>query len=424
MHFLTVYTFFSSILFLLPTTSGQFSEDTKLRQQRDTSSEDLLDIVHTPKKRFFIYKNGSSDQTKQDLYENFVVIQPWMYGLIACHGVVFIVGVFGNILVCVAVYRNPSMRTVTNYFIVNLAVADALVILFCLPFSVMWDVTSTWWFGTAMCKFVLHFQSVSVTVSILTLTYISIDRWYAFCYPLSFRTTTAKAQGAICIIWILSTVCQIPETYSLRTVPYQDFEIYLTQCVPAWGQKIDKIYFIVKTIIFFVLPLIFMSVAYTKIVMILWRSNNDQRPAGSNRSGENTFSMNMNTSTEGQLKSRRKAAKMLVSVVLVFALCLTPLHFMNIIKDSLDHTQVNRALFLLCHWLLYANSAVNPLIYNFMSGKFRREFKSAFYQCNLFNKSDRRFARNSTYIYRYTTNNRHSCKSKTEMVPLSAVKQP
>jgi len=89
---------------------------------------------------------------------NIFMPKPWVYCLVFCHLVVFVVGLCGNILVCVAVYRNPSMRTVTNYFILNLAVADALVILFCLPFTVVWDVTSTWWFGTAVCKFVLNLQ--------------------------------------------------------------------------------------------------------------------------------------------------------------------------------------------------------------------------------------------------------------------------
>lgn len=82
----------------------------------------------------------------------------WMWVLICFHCIVFIVGLVGNTLVCVAVYRNHTMRTVTNYFIVNLAVADFLVILFCLPPSVVWDVTSTWFFGVAMCKVVLYLQ--------------------------------------------------------------------------------------------------------------------------------------------------------------------------------------------------------------------------------------------------------------------------
>lgn len=97
-------------------------------------------------------------EEQQEMYEEYIVPKAWTWVLIFFHFIVFLLGLLGNVLVCVAVYRNHSMRTVTNYFIVNLAVADALVILFCLPFSVVWDVTSTWWFGTAMCKFVLNIQ--------------------------------------------------------------------------------------------------------------------------------------------------------------------------------------------------------------------------------------------------------------------------
>lgn len=78
--------------------------------------------------------------------------------LIGTHTIVFIIGLVGNALVCVAVYRNHSMRTVTNYFIVNLAAADFMVIMFCLPPTVLWDVTETWFFGSAMCKVILYFQ--------------------------------------------------------------------------------------------------------------------------------------------------------------------------------------------------------------------------------------------------------------------------
>ncbi|CAG4964327.1 unnamed protein product [Colias eurytheme] len=50
---------------------------------------------------------------------------------------VFIVGLVGNFFVIAVVYRSPRMRTVTNFFIVNLAVADILVIVFCLPATLM-----------------------------------------------------------------------------------------------------------------------------------------------------------------------------------------------------------------------------------------------------------------------------------------------
>lgn len=64
----------------------------------------------------------------------------------------------GNALVCLAVYSNQSMRTVTNIFIVNLAVADFFVIFLCLPPTVVWDVTETWFLGEVLCKVVIYFQ--------------------------------------------------------------------------------------------------------------------------------------------------------------------------------------------------------------------------------------------------------------------------
>ncbi len=50
------------------------------------------------------------------------------------------------------------MQSVTNIFIVNLAVADMLVMLFCAPPSVIWDVTNTWIFGPLMCRIVIYIQ--------------------------------------------------------------------------------------------------------------------------------------------------------------------------------------------------------------------------------------------------------------------------
>jgi 7 transmembrane receptor (rhodopsin family) len=79
-----------------------------------------------------------------------------------------------------------------------------------------------------------------------------------------------------------------------------------------------------------------------------------------------------NSTTIAQLRARRKASKMLVAVVIMFAACYFPVHALNIIRytyTDLNQSEVITVLSLLSHWLCYANSAVNPLIYNFMSGE-------------------------------------------------------
>lgn len=60
--------------------------------------------------------------------------------------------------VCLAVWRNHHMRTVTNYFIVNLSLADVLVTAICLPASLLVDITESWLFGHALCKVIPYLQ--------------------------------------------------------------------------------------------------------------------------------------------------------------------------------------------------------------------------------------------------------------------------
>jgi hypothetical protein len=71
---------------------------------------------------------------------------------------IFVVGILGNALVVLVVAKNAHMRTITNMFIVNLAVGDFLVILICLPPSILNDVTKNWWFGPVMCKLIIYVQ--------------------------------------------------------------------------------------------------------------------------------------------------------------------------------------------------------------------------------------------------------------------------
>ncbi|GIY40622.1 orexin receptor type 2 [Caerostris darwini] len=99
-----------------------------------------------------------SDEDYLAMIHEYIIPTPLEWMLISLHVVVFVVGLVGNALVCVSVYRNHTMRTVTNYFIVNLALADFLVILVCLPPTVLCDVTETWFFGRITCKLVLYLQ--------------------------------------------------------------------------------------------------------------------------------------------------------------------------------------------------------------------------------------------------------------------------
>ncbi|XP_011049457.1 PREDICTED: orexin receptor type 1-like [Acromyrmex echinatior] len=357
--------------------------------------------------------------------------------LIAMHSVVFIIGLIGNALVCMAVYRNHSMRTVTNYFIVNLAVADLLVLLICLPPSVLWDVTETWFLGLKLCKAVPYLQTVSVSISILTLTFISIDRWYAICFPLRFKSTTARAKTAIIVIWLISLLFDIPELLVLHTVPSNSRvqTILFTQCVCAWSQESQTTFTIVKLIFLYTMPLLFMSVAYWQIVRVLWKSDIPGHNLSTRICRSTEIPLSGGGNPEGQLRSRRKAAKMLVAVVITFAICFFPVHLLSILRCTmaLPSNQWTIAISLIAHWLCYFNSAVNPVIYNFMSGKFRKEFRRTFrcshnggtcvhksgYVTGISDPLKQRF-RNYTRS-NHTMSNNNNVRQSTEVIPLSAI---
>lgn len=104
--------------------------------------------------------------------------------------VIFLMAVIGNGIVCFIVQSSPRMRTVTNFFIANLAVGDMLMALFCIPFSsISLFVLNYWPFGEILCRFVNYSQAVSVLVSAYTLVAISLDRYIAIMWPLRPRIT-------------------------------------------------------------------------------------------------------------------------------------------------------------------------------------------------------------------------------------------
>ncbi|XP_019715217.1 orexin receptor type 2-like [Hippocampus comes] len=109
------------------------------------------------------------------------------------------------------------MRTVTNYFIVNLSFADVLVTIICLPASLVVDITETWFFGQTLCKVVPYLQTISVSVSVLTLSCIAQDRWYAICHPLMFKSTAKRACKSIIIIWVVSCIIMIPQAIVMES---------------------------------------------------------------------------------------------------------------------------------------------------------------------------------------------------------------
>jgi len=107
------------------------------------------------------------------------VIVPVLFGVVA------VLGAIGNALVIIVVITNKQMRSTTNVLILNLAFADLLFIIFCIPFTATDYVYNEWRFGLILCQAVQYLIYVTTYVSIYTLILMSIDRFLAVVFPVS-----------------------------------------------------------------------------------------------------------------------------------------------------------------------------------------------------------------------------------------------
>lgn len=133
-------------------------------------------------------------------------IVPVFFGLIG------ITGLLGNGLVVLVVLSNPQMRSTTNVLIINLAIADLLFVIFCVPFTATDYVLPEWPFGDVWCKLVQYLIVVTAHASVYTLVLMSLDRFLAVVYPIASRSlrTERNTIWAISVLWFVILTTAIP----------------------------------------------------------------------------------------------------------------------------------------------------------------------------------------------------------------------
>lgn len=124
-----------------------------------------------------------------------------------------------------------------------------------------------------LIPFFYVFQTTSVAVSVFTLSAISVERWYAICYPLRFKSTKRRAKIIILVIWIIAFLLALPEVIVAdltRFVKRQYIDL-LIFCGPQWSDKTNQVvYQSVIIVLMYLLPLVLMTVTYSMIAVVLW----------------------------------------------------------------------------------------------------------------------------------------------------------
>ena len=127
-------------------------------------------------------------------------------------GLINLMVVLGNSLVIAAVLTTRKLRTVTNIFIVSLACADLALGAAVMPFSISYEVTRVWLWGTVWCSMWLAIDVWLCTASILSLCAISLDRYIAVTHPIRYPSLVSPFRGKVLVmaVWILSFVICLP----------------------------------------------------------------------------------------------------------------------------------------------------------------------------------------------------------------------
>nr|QEX93857.1 dopamine receptor 2-1 [Sinonovacula constricta] len=120
--------------------------------------------------------------------------------------------VFGNVLVVLSIYRERSLRHVTNYFICSLAVADILVAVVVMPPAVFVEVTQYWSLSDELCDAWVAFDVMACTASILNLTAISVDRFIAVTQPIKYakHKNSKRVHVMLALTWVVSIAIATP----------------------------------------------------------------------------------------------------------------------------------------------------------------------------------------------------------------------
>ncbi|XP_078584072.1 G-protein coupled receptor 54-like [Branchiostoma floridae x Branchiostoma japonicum] len=294
-------------------------------------------------------------------------VEAWVVPLV--FSIITLVGVTGNGLVIYVIARYGQMKTVTNYYLLNLAVVDLSFLLCCVPFTAIIFATNDWMFGSFMCKFVFYFMQVTFTATGLTLAALSLDRYYAIIHPIGsmYYRTPRTAFLVNAVVWAAAFVLASPVA-----VAYQQWEGNFqgprTYCTDHWSnQNWRKAYWVIMVVLCFVIPLAVCTFTSAHVFHRLWKKSASQPLVTSNQ--------------HRALMRKRKVCRMVVAVVVIFTICWAPNHIINLwvlLDDNFPETWVMFGVKVAALCLSYANSSINPIIYAFMGENFRKRFKKAF----------------------------------------------
>ncbi|CAG9097135.1 hypothetical protein JYU34_007501 [Plutella xylostella] len=281
----------------------------------------------------------------------------------ALYALVCVVGLLGNTLVIYVVLRYSKMQTVTNMYIVNLAIADECFLIG-IPFLITTMSVRSWPFGKYMCKAYMISTGINQFTSSIFLCIMSADRYIAVCHPIAApRLRTPFVSRVVsAAAWTASALVMTP-IFMYTTIIQTDNGL---SCNIVWPEKeINKgqnSFILYSFALGFATPLALIFIFYCLVIRKL-------RTVGpKNKSKE-------------KKRSHRKVTKLVLTVIAVYVLCWLPYWAFQVALIYSPATEcasrVTITVFLVAGCFSYSNSAMNPILYAFLSENFKKSFLKA-----------------------------------------------
>ncbi|CAF1927053.1 unnamed protein product [Rotaria magnacalcarata] len=177
--------------------------------------------------------------------------------------------VCGNILVLYAIQTEKNLRTVSNLFILSLALADLSVGLFVMPLSAANIIAGRWPFSSVICKMWLSIDYVASTASIFNLVLLSLDRYWAVVYPLRYlqKRTRRRATIFILLVWFISSLWAPAVIFWSTVAPQYSDIIRSNECDTSF--RSNKTFKTLTALVNFYVPLLTMIIVSIRIMVAI-----------------------------------------------------------------------------------------------------------------------------------------------------------
>ncbi|KAK3788350.1 hypothetical protein RRG08_025077 [Elysia crispata] len=271
-----------------------------------------------------------------------------------------LVAILGNAMVLTVIIRHRGMRTRTNLFLVNLAVADLLVGILLMPFSIITMISDGWIFGDgAMCQFNGWMNSFCLITSIHTLMYIGVHKYFSIAHPLSTAFKLRTIVFFMCMAWVWAGICSTMNVWGLEV----EYKKGTSQCGPKYPRKTHA--YIIHAILqltVMIVPFFILVFCYTRMFIEIKKHSARLRK-------------NSTVEEEYILATQKKVAVTLFIVLACFFFMALPYVSYATYTTVNSNKEFPSFLNPVAYMFLYLNSMVNPIIYAFRSPAFREGYK-------------------------------------------------